>query len=511
MLLLNEISYFTLLIKKGIWIPIVFAFVGCSTFGSTKDQPSKRSDASSISRSALASRIDKIIASNKSTEGSLVALTVRDAKTGDVLYALNTENRLSPASNLKLVTLYSAFSVLGGDYRFETSLMTDGIQREGHLAGNLYLKGTGDPTLSADDYDSLASDLAARGISKIDDNLVLDDTWFDSIALGSGWMIDDEDKYFAAQIAALTFSPNADFDAGSVIIDVSAVETGNSAPRITVSPRNNVVKVISRVVNGNTSAVTISRARGSNDIYVSGTVKPGDSIQELRSVWRPSLIVSDIFQIALKRHGIEVAGHAVVGQAAPEQVSILVKHQSASLESLAIPLMKLSNNTMAEIFLKSIGRKSLNQGSASAGVQATLGVLAADGINSESLIQVDGSGLSRYNLVTSRILTDILLAARKKPWFAALYASLPVAGQPDRLIGGTLRNRMRGTVAESKVIAKTGSMTGISSLSGYVTAVDNYPLVFSILLNNLIKPANQTEDSIAETLASCRCASGETH
>ncbi|HHW4669029.1 MAG TPA: D-alanyl-D-alanine carboxypeptidase/D-alanyl-D-alanine endopeptidase [Xylella fastidiosa subsp. multiplex] len=150
--------------------------------------------------------------------------------------------------------------------------------------------------------------------------------------------------------------------------------------------------------------------------------------------------------------------------------------------------MKLSNNTMAEIFLflKSIGKKSMNQGSGSAGTQATLGVLAMDGINSESLVQVDGSGLSRYNLITSRMLTDILLAARKKPWFAAFYASLPVAGQPDRLIGGTLRNRMRGTAAEGKVIAKTGSFTEVSSLSGYVTAADEYPFVFSILLNNLI-------------------------
>lgn len=109
-----------------------------------------------------------------------------------------------------------------------------------------------------------------------------------------------------------------------------------------------------------------------------------------------------------------------------------------------------------------------------------------DGINSESLVQVDGSGLSRYNLITSWILTDILLATRKKPWFAAFYASLPVTGQPDRLIGGMLRNRMRGTAAEGKVIAKTGSFTEVSSLSGYVTAADEYPFVFSIFLNNLI-------------------------
>lgn len=226
----------------------------------------------------------------------------------------------------------------------------------------MYLKEIGDPTLSADDYDKLANDLAARGIRKIDGNLVLDDTSFDSIALCLGWMIDDEDKYFEAQISALTFSPNADFNAGVVIIDVSVARTGNSTTEITVLPRNNVVKMINRVVNGNTSAITVSRARGSNDIYVSGTVKAGDSIQELCSVWMPSLIVSDIFQSALKRHGIEVAGHAVVGQATPMQALMLVRRQSAPLESLVIPLMKLSNNTMAEIFLKSIGRKSLNQG-----------------------------------------------------------------------------------------------------------------------------------------------------
>ncbi len=83
--------------------------------------------------------------------------------------------------------------------------MTDGTQKEGHFSGKLYLKGIGDPILSADNYDKIANNLAALGIRKIDGNLVLDDTSFDSIALGPGWMIDDEDKYFEAQISALTF------------------------------------------------------------------------------------------------------------------------------------------------------------------------------------------------------------------------------------------------------------------------------------------------------------------
>ncbi|MCH7234565.1 D-alanyl-D-alanine carboxypeptidase [Xylella fastidiosa subsp. multiplex] len=145
--------------------------------------------------------------------------------------------------------------------------MTDGTQKEGHFSGKLYLKGIGDPILSADNYDKIANNLAALGIRKIDGNLVLDDTSFDSIALGPGWMIDDEDKYFEAQISALTFSPNADFNAGTVIIDVSATRTGNS------TPGNNVVKVINSVVNDNASAVIVTRARGSNDIYVSGYSK----------------------------------------------------------------------------------------------------------------------------------------------------------------------------------------------------------------------------------------------
>ncbi|UIN27862.1 D-alanyl-D-alanine carboxypeptidase [Xylella fastidiosa subsp. morus] len=102
------------------------------------------------------------------------------------------------------MTLYSAFSVLRSDYKFETNLMTDGTQKEGYFSGKLYLKGIVDPILSADNYDKIANNLAALGIRKIDGNLVLDDTSFDSIALGPGWMIDDEDKYFEAQISALT-------------------------------------------------------------------------------------------------------------------------------------------------------------------------------------------------------------------------------------------------------------------------------------------------------------------
>ncbi|MRT34544.1 D-alanyl-D-alanine carboxypeptidase [Xylella fastidiosa] len=186
--------------------------------------------------------------------------------------------------------------------------MTDGTQKEGHFSGKLYLKGIGDPILSADNYDKIANNLAALGIRKIDGNLVLDDTSFDSIALGPGWMIDDEDKYFEAQISALTFSPNADFNAGTVIIDVSATRTGNS------TPGNNVVKVINSVVNGNASAVIVTRARGSNDIYVSGYSKGWRF--DTKIVWRINaffLIVSDTFQTMLRRYGIKVADHTVVG------------------------------------------------------------------------------------------------------------------------------------------------------------------------------------------------------
>ena len=151
------------------------------------------------------------------------------------------------------------------------------------------------------------------------------------------------------------------------------------------------------------------------------------------------------------------------------------------MQELIRPLLKLSNNSMAEALLKAMGRKQANAGTAAAGVVAVADFLRRQGLDPATLNQVDGSGLSRRNLVSAQSFTDLLLAMGKQPWFNAWYDALPIAGNPDRLNGGSLRYRLRGTAAQDNLQAKTGSMGGVSSLTGYITDAGGRRLVFSML------------------------------
>jgi D-alanyl-D-alanine carboxypeptidase/D-alanyl-D-alanine-endopeptidase (penicillin-binding protein 4) len=149
-----------------------------------------------------------------------------------------------------------------------------------------------------------------------------------------------------------------------------------------------------------------------------------------------------------------------------------------------------------------MGRAGRGQGSWTAGIAVATERLAALGVPTGRYRMVDGSGLSRMDMLTADQLANLLVTARSQPWFDQWYAALPIAGQPDRMVGGTLRNRMRGTPAAGNVHAKTGSLTGVTALSGYVTAASGEPLVFSIMLNNYVSASpKDIEDAIAVRLA----------
>ena len=208
----------------------------------------------------------------------------------------------------------------------------------------------------------------------------------------------------------------------------------------------------------------------------------------LRGLGDPTIQWADYQALAanLAQQGIVVQGRRMIGGVTPTTATVLALHESAPLQELITPLLKLSNNNMSEALLKSMGRKTVNAGTAPAGVAAVAGFLKRQGIDTATLNQVDGSGLSRRNLVSSQNLTDVLLAASKQPWFNAWYNALPVAGNPQRLVGGSLRYRLRGSAAENNLHGKTGSMSGVSSLTGYVTDANGRKLVFSMVTNNYV-------------------------
>ncbi|TDD26398.1 D-alanyl-D-alanine carboxypeptidase/D-alanyl-D-alanine endopeptidase [Nonomuraea diastatica] len=421
-------------------------------------------------------------------------VVVKSAETGEELYATDAGKLLIPASNTKLFTSAAAAETLGLDYRFATSVLSTGRKAGKVLTGDLVLRGTGDPTMLAEDYDALAAKVAGAGVKVVTGKLVADDTWFDARRLGNDWAWDDETAYYAAPISALTASPDKDYDAGSVIVAVTAE---NGEVKVTTTPDTGYLKIVNRATAGAETDVLIERQHGTRTVVVTGTV--ADPYQEWVAVDDPTAYVSSLFRDSLTRHGVKVLGRTVTG-AAPEGAKELAAHESMTLGELLVPFMKLSNNIHAEILTKAMGRKAANQGTWAAGLKVTTDFAKANGV--QVINMRDGSGLSRRDGFSPGSIVQFLSAVRGKPWFGTWYESLPIAGDAERFVGGTLRSRMRDTPAAGNVHAKTGSLTGVTALSGYVTSADGEPLIFSIMLNQYLSGSpKDIEDKIAVRLA----------
>ncbi|MER5389125.1 D-alanyl-D-alanine carboxypeptidase/D-alanyl-D-alanine-endopeptidase [Saccharopolyspora sp. NPDC002686] len=456
---------------------------------------------------ALRADLDEILADPR-LDGSHAGVVVRDPATDEVLYSRQAAARATPASNAKLLTSAAALEALGPDYEFRTEVVTGAQQVGPVLLGDLHLRGTGDPTVLAADYDRLAEQVAASGIRVVQGGLRTDDTWFDDVPLGTGWAWDDEPYYYSARISALTAAPDTDFDAGTAKVLVSPTVEGQPA-RVRLDPPTDVVQIDNRTTTSAPDGapdVAVERDHGGSRVVVSGSVPAGaEPVEDFTTVPDPSAYAADVFAKALAAHGVQVrnAGEGV----APDGARVLADRRSMPLRELLVPFMKLSNNGHAEVLIKAMGREVRGEGSWAAGLEVLDEKLRGLGLSPEVLRMVDGSGLSTMDNVPPEQLTVLLDNARERPWFRSWYDSLPVAGVADRMVGGTLRNRMGGTAAENNVHAKTGSLTGVTSLSGYVTAANGRELVFSVMFNDFVSDAPQDlEDAIAIRLAEYRGA-----
>ncbi|KTC64376.1 penicillin-binding protein, partial [Pseudomonas fluorescens ABAC62] len=351
----------------------------------------------SVSQPSTPTTLERLLA-DPALNGATVSLMVRDARSGSTLYQHNPRTRLVPASNLKLLTTAAAMDVLGPQYRFATQLLSDGAQQAERLTGNLYLRGLGDPTLQFADYQALAAQLAGQGVRQVQGDLVFDDTWFDAERLGVDWAHDDESTYYGAQISALTVSPNADFDAGTLIVTAKAPALSGQPVNVSISPPTNYVQLDNRAVSGPGNSYGITRQHGTNLLQLTGALAPGKQNRQWVSVWEPTQLVANLFEQALAQQGIQVLGRRVIGGASPATATLLAQHQSAPLQELITPLLKLSNNNMSEALLKAMGRKTSNAGTATAGVAAVAAFMQRQGLDPATMSQVDGSGLSRRNL-----------------------------------------------------------------------------------------------------------------
>ncbi|MGW4806147.1 D-alanyl-D-alanine carboxypeptidase/D-alanyl-D-alanine endopeptidase [Kitasatospora sp. NPDC004272] len=413
-------------------------------------------------------------------------IEVLDAGTGQVVYARQPQALLTPASTLKTVTSAAALDLLGADYRFTTEVRTSGKRYGGTVVGDLVLRGGGDPTLLATDLDDLAARVAASGITSVTGRVLADGTRYDATPLGPGWAWDDEAYSYSPQISGLTVANDPEYLMDTVQVTIAPGAAGEAA-KVTLNPAEAPMTFSGKVATGAAGSATTAdaeRRRGNNELLLSGSIAAGSApVTAWATVEDPSVYAGKVFAGALARHGVSVQ-RGVQAAGGAEDSQPLASHQSQTLAQLIVPMLKISNNGMAEHLTKEIGKVKGGRGDWATGVAQVQGFLKANGLGTPAGRQVDGSGLSRYDLITPAKMAGLLELAQGKPWFGAWYNALPVAGNPDRMVGGTLAARMRGTKAENNVHAKSGSMGGVDNLVGYATAPDGRRLVFAVLIND---------------------------
>ena len=468
----------------------------------------------------------------------MIGIKVASLDTGRILFEENANKLLRPASNMKLYTVSAALDRLSPDFRFATSVYAAAKPNAaGVLHGDLTIYGRGDPSLAArfnnGDYfkgiDDLATRIAAAGVKRVEGDLVGDETHFTGPQYGSGWEWQDLTWYFGAEVSALTVNDNAldlFVKPGAQVDAPASVTTGPPDPLLTV------VNHVKTGPKGSKKDIAVHRGLNANTLEVSGTIPLEDKGYTAGiGISHPALLFVYLLRSALAQHGVTVSGQSrtagAVNQALltagatlssanpgtlkgplnPAASVEIASMQSPPLSAVAAHTLKPSQNLYTELILRTLGKtpglvpaESTSSTSEDAGLEVVKAFLKEAGLNPDSLVLSDGSGLSRNDMVTAEATVQLLTYMSKHKYANALRDALPIAG-----VDGTLRNRLKGTAAEKNLRAKTGTLASASSLSGYVTTAAGEKLVFSIMVNNYPSDAEPREvciDPIAVLLAS---------
>jgi D-alanyl-D-alanine carboxypeptidase/D-alanyl-D-alanine-endopeptidase (penicillin-binding protein 4) len=490
------------------------------------------------------------------------AVKVASLDTGAVLFEEDAGKLMMPASNMKLYTVAAALDRLGPDFRFVTSVYADAKPDEkGRVKGDLVVYGRGDPSFATrfagnGDYfkgiDELAARVAAAGVKRIDGNLVGDESYFTGPALGYGWEWDDLQWYYGAPVSALTINDNCVdifvkpgaregaagiVTAGPAFLGFPTVYGGavdEQVARRTDSP----LAVVNRTVTAPRGAkreITIERPLGQNYVEVGGTIPLGDAgWTDSITTARPALMFASMLRAALERQGVQTKGRMQTIDARQRELMKLpfdatrlveiARRESPPFSEIAAQTLKPSQNLYTELILRALGRQQpppplpppTNAPPASAAqpaptpdrrtsaqlgaavVQQFLREAGVPGV--EHLSLMDGSGLARQDLISADSTVALLTHMSRHRYAQVFRDALPVAG-----LDGTLRGRFKSPPAAGNLRAKTGTLSNVSSLSGYVTSAAGERLVFSLMVNHYTDervPRTNLMDQIAVLLAS---------
>jgi serine-type D-Ala-D-Ala carboxypeptidase/endopeptidase (penicillin-binding protein 4) len=515
--------------------PLQSTSAGRGTSSSTAAGPATLAD--------LKSRIEEIVR-QPALEPGFFAVKIVSLDSGQVIYEQNANKFVRPASNMKLYTVAAAFDRLTPDFHFVTSVYAKEKLEDGKVKGDLIVYGRGDPSIAArfnnGDYfkgiNDLADRIVAAGVRRIKGDLVGDESYFNGAPVGSGWEWEDLTWSYGAQVSALTVNDNA--------IDLNIKpgdRVGLPVSIVTGPPSSSFMTIVNRATTtakGTRGDLRIYRGLGANSLEISGTLPIGDAgfIGGV-SIPDPALAFISMLRDALIKRDVKIEGRvrtvkspndSLMPRNLPSPGPLGIPPQPpveiASLPSPAFNLvasqtLKPSQNQYTELILRTLGRTQMQTAGASAGTQSAISTeagrarddeenglevvknfLRQAGVGDNDVALNDGSGLSRNDLISANTTIQLLSYMSKHKYFAQFREALPIAG-----VDGTLRTRMRGTPAEGNLRAKTGSLSSVASLSGYVTTAAGEHLVFSMMLNNYPDAAavrRESIDAIAVLLAS---------
>ncbi len=487
--------------------------------------PQTRVEVSSSTVADLQARITEVLRKPEFAS-AMIGIKVASLETGRVVFEQDANKLLRPASNMKIYTVAAALDRLSPEYRFSTSIYAaTRPDAAGIVHGDLTIYGRGDPSMAArfngGDYFKAVDDLATRisgaGVKRIEGDLVGDETYFTGPQYGSGWEWEDLQWWYGAEVSALTINDNAldiSVKPGARVGAPAVITTGPPDPLLTI--KNQVVTTAS----GTRRNLTIHRGLGTHVLEVVGSMPLDDrGYTGGVGISHPALLFIYLLRSSLSKRGVVITGRSrtlpASASGAPaitvDKTNLfeLATVQSPPFSVIAAQTLKPSQNLYTELILRTLGKvvpppvtvlPNALRTSESAGLEIVKAFLLEAGVNPASLVLSDGSGLSRNDMITAEATLQLLTYMSRHQHAGAFRAALPIAG-----VDGTLRNRMKGTLAENNVRAKTGSLSSAASLSGYLTTASGERFVFSIMVNNYpedAEPRSSVIDPIVVALAS---------
>lgn len=440
-----------------------------------------------------------LMTKRSNTPRTVKGIEVYSRKAKKVLFDFNSGFLFNPASNLKIVTTSFALQNLGIDYKFKTAFVVSGVRREKTIDGDLVAVTCGDPLITHDALDSIASVISKKGVGGINANIIVDVSRFDSLEWGSGWMWNDEPGDYQMFI-----SP-ACLDHNTISVEVSLDSTGHRLD-ISTSPATGFVRVASSAIADTLDSLYVTREMFNDTNLISASGFYSTYLRPTNctfSVRHPAEYFGMVFKEMLEKNGIRVLGKVITkstnGKMNFESAKDTLFIFEHSIDTVISYINKVSDNLGAECLLREVPFEIYREvGSAANGTKLEEDFLKQCGVDSTEYYIVDGSGLSRYDLITPDAIVKVLNYDLDQPYKNLFFHSLPVSG-----VDGTLENRMDQDFVTGNILAKTGSISGVSTLSGYVQ-LPRDTLVFSMMMQNFVTKGDSIhalQDSLCKILS----------